>query len=293
METDRPLDVVVGIDGSPSGAHALDWAADEAQRRGAGLLIAHAGHVAHQVRLRDETATAAQRDVCDFGRELLADAIATVADSNPRLPARTELHEEEPAGMLVRLGRQAALLVVGRGNGGPIARFVLGSTSQRVAEGAGCPVVVVDSPAAASDTVVVGVSATDGGRSAIRFAAAEAQLRGSRLLAVRSQIELGLAATSLRSAPTSSVDALLSAERALLADAVDAVRAEHPTLLVESTLTDAPPHEALRDAAADAALLVVGCRRPPDSRLPHLGPHASWLLQHSPCPVAIVGQQSA
>jgi nucleotide-binding universal stress UspA family protein len=127
----------------------------------------------------------------------------------------------------------------------------------------------------------------------MRFAAAEAQLRGARLRAVRSQIELGLTATTFRSAPTSSVDALLSAERALLADAVDAVRAEHPTLLVESTLTDAAPHEALCDAAADAALLVVGCRRPLDSRLPHLGPHASWLLQHAPCPVAIVGQQSA
>jgi nucleotide-binding universal stress UspA family protein len=252
--------IVVGIDGSTSAANALEWAVGEAERRGLRLVIAHAGDVPRREALSEASARAVLDDVGSYGRELLADAVATVVEDHV-LDVRTELRYGDPAAMLIELSEDAQLLVVGRGNGGPLARFVLGSTSQRVAGHARCPVVVVDTVPSASNRIVVGVSRSDGGRQAMDFACREAVARGAKLRA---------------------------GEAELLEEALAAARKQFPTLAIDGQSTGVPAHVALTEAAGAAALIVVGCRRGDGSVLPVLGPLASWMLHHAPCPVAIV-----
>ena len=58
---------------------------------------------------------------------------------------------------------------------------------------------------------------------------------------------------------------------------------------VRLVLTGEPTEVALEQESEDAAMLVLGCRRADDSRLPRLGPIASWAAHHFRCPVIVVG----
>ncbi len=286
--------VVVGIDGSTAASQALDWAAGEAERRGVPLVIAYAGHISHPGALTPDTIQAASREVCEYGRELLADAIATVFENHGSVEASTELRETHPAEMLIEFSESAALVVVGRGNGGLLARFAFGSTTQRVADHAHCAVVVVaEDPLPAAGNVVVGVSASENGRRAMRFACSEASMCGATLVAIRSWPELNWAITGLGNSPDISLESLRIGEQALLDEWVRAAKDEFPGLEIDARLTDVPAEIALEEAAGSAALLVVGCRRPDRPHLPRLGPLTSWLMYHSACPIAMVGQTVA
>lgn len=54
-----------------------------------------------------------------------------------------EIHVDEPAEVLLNVSRHVDLLVCGSRGYGPLRGAVLGSVSRRVANGAGCPVLVV------------------------------------------------------------------------------------------------------------------------------------------------------
>lgn len=72
-----------------------------------------------------------------------------------------ELHNSSPAIELERVSEHAGLLVLGSRGCGPVRRVALGSTSDRVAHHAGCPVIVVPRPApAVAHTPAAGETAT-------------------------------------------------------------------------------------------------------------------------------------
>ncbi len=276
--------VVVAIDGSDSAARALDWAADEAERTKRRLVIVHVG---------DLTAAAVSADPRPFGRELLDEAVATLVNTYPDVPATTALLAGEPADELVELSRVAAMLVVGRGRRGLSARL-LGSVAHHVLAHAHCPTALVGAnPHAVTNTIVVGVSDSPGGVAALGFAGVEAALRGADVVAVRcwSVREWRLAAAAVL--PTSSPDDWEAAERGVLESCVAPVREAFPTLEILTVLSSSPPETALEREAEKAAMLVLGCRRADDARLPRLGPIASWAAHHFDCPVVIVGTPSA
>ncbi|HEV7192324.1 MAG TPA: universal stress protein [Jatrophihabitantaceae bacterium] len=280
--------IVVGIDGSEAGQHALEWAAAEAERRGAHLVIAHAGDLPNRKSLSEDTARAALREIESYGRQLLDDAVEVVAEDFEAVDVRTELVEANPGHLLVDLSNDASLVVVGRGNAPTLARFVLGSVSQHVAAHAACPVIVVDGSAPTAETIVVGGSPTAGGRRALRFACSEAERRGAPVVVVRSWSELSFVGTGPSYGNSVPFSAVEEAEQDVLDDVVRAAREEFPTVEITGELTSTSAYHALTQAGEKAALLVVGCRRDEHSHLPHLGPLTSWLMHHSPCPLAIV-----
>jgi nucleotide-binding universal stress UspA family protein len=286
--------IVVGIDGSKAAAKALDWAADEAERRRARLVIAYAGHLADRGVLAERTARDAMGQICGYGRELLDEAVSIAVASRRLVDVKTELHEVPPAQLLIGLSETAAMLVVGRGDDGHLARFIFGSTTQRVAQHAHCPVIVVgEGPPPTGGTIVVGTSETPGGEAALQFAAAEAAVRGADLLLVRSWSELNWARVGFPFPAEIPFRSLRSAEQATLDRSVQAIRGSFPGLHVDGRLAEQPAYAALEAAAHEAALLVIGCRRPDAGQLSRLGPLSSWLLHHSAGPVAIVGQRTA
>ena len=134
--------VVVGIDGSPGGRAAAEFAVREARLRGARLVAVTAlglADLAHfdpySVHLHPKT-------------EILARAEETVAAAlrdldTEGLDVRVVVTTDEPARALLDQGEFADLLVVGsRGRGG-FRGLVLGSVSLRCALHARCPVTVV------------------------------------------------------------------------------------------------------------------------------------------------------
>ncbi len=129
--------VVVGIDGSPLGAAALELATAEAARRKGRLLAVHIGRRGATAGLRRLLARTPAK------LTLLDRALAGWRRRYPDTPIEERMLSGHPGGALVDLSRHAALVVVGaRGRGG-FAGLLLGSVSQALVHHAQCPVIVI------------------------------------------------------------------------------------------------------------------------------------------------------
>jgi nucleotide-binding universal stress UspA family protein len=138
--------IVVGVDGSPSSVHALEWAIHQAELTGDVIDAVHAWHFPNDYGMP----VADLPDFAGLGAEILDKAIAEARNATGLATAEIRPHvvEGNPAQTLLDLAKGADLLVVGsRGHGG-FAGALLGSVSQHVVHHAPCPVVVVRGRAA-------------------------------------------------------------------------------------------------------------------------------------------------
>jgi nucleotide-binding universal stress UspA family protein len=137
--------IVVGVDGSPSSQAALQWAAGQAARTGAGVealiaweypaLAAGFGYV--------PSAVLTTSQYTELAEKIVADAISNVTGPGSGVPFTSRVGEGNAAQILLDAAAGAELLVVGSRGHGTFAGAVLGSVSQRCAQHAPCPVVVV------------------------------------------------------------------------------------------------------------------------------------------------------
>lgn len=142
---------------------------------------------------------------------------------------------------------------------------------------------------AATGPVVVGVSPTTGSPSALRWAADEARLRGTDVVAV-----LAWRAPRPPTAPAGRPPAMLAADEADPAVAAEAKLGEFvaaalgPDHAVRCRAMHGSAATALLAAAADAQLLVVGEPRP--GRLAPLRASltAPAVLYRAACPVVVL-----
>lgn len=132
-----PPRVVVGVDGSPGADAALRWAEEEAERRGAVLVVAHVWSDLPTGR----RATPTSALLADVAADLLADAVRSIEDR--KVCVEPQLRHGSPAAQLVQAARDAELLVVGSRGHGAVGDLVLGSVSGRCADQATCPVVII------------------------------------------------------------------------------------------------------------------------------------------------------
>jgi nucleotide-binding universal stress UspA family protein len=295
--TDKP--VAVGIDGSAADRPVLAWAAREAKLRRTELLIVHARDVVLASSAPETSVVSVLSESGPFGDELLTNAEILVRRIEPDVTVGLRLKQAKPADVLVNLSPDLSLLVLGTHGDNRFVGAVVGSVSQKVAAHAHCPVVVL--PAGESrgtqasilpGSVVVGVSASTGGTSALRFAFAEAQLRGADVVAVRSWNKpgtYGIAAMGVGYAIAPPVVDWRPYEQAILDKCLAVVEREFPTVKVRPVLTESSADHALLEYAHEAELLVVGCRHDNNHRFSRLGPVGSWLLHNSPAPIAVVG----
>lgn len=134
--------VVAGFDGSPAARAALDWAADEADRRDAELVVVHVWRYPYS----DDRDGDEARDFTRVDAALVLDTGVEQARARSRGPVRGELVEAPPADGLLGVAGEADLVVIGsRGHGG-IYSSLFGSVAHAVARYAPCPVVVVRAP---------------------------------------------------------------------------------------------------------------------------------------------------
>jgi nucleotide-binding universal stress UspA family protein len=269
-ESHAAAGIVVGIDSSVNAERVLCWAADEAHIRGDTLQIVHVGEPSSSD--------------CD----LLGPAAAAVARLHPDIATTTVAVHGEPVAQLLHSSVTADLLVLGRSRHGVLGT-PLGSVTASVLAHAHCPTAIVPRDrAGGGSSVVVGVSDSDGGMAALRFAFAEALRRNVELVALRSwwAHEVQLTGSVF---PISSPDLPSRADRALLDRCVALVRDQFPTVPVRTVLTGQEPDIAFDQEVPDAALLVLGCRRGDETRRSRLGALTSWATRHIGYPVVVVG----
>lgn len=291
--------VLVGVDGSATSGKALDWAVREAARRGAELRVLHVAYV--PVVATPFVGGAYYPSVEELGEiagPILSAAAERAAHVDPSVPVRTTLRSGPPAEALLDEAKGADLVVVGSRGLGSVGSMFFGSVGTRLAARSPVPVVVVPpvvDRAERTTDVVVGVDGSVHGDAALRFALDEAARTRSRVVAVCAwRLPVGPLWEENPSFYTSAErDARAEASRTVEAALARVRTAEHDDVLVETFVVDREPSVAIREAAAGAALTVVGSRGRGDLRGMVLGSVSQQVLHHATHPVAVVHAEKA
>jgi len=134
--TQQPAYFVVGVDGSPHSAAAVDLAFEEAALRGAALRALYVWHPP-LLGVLDEDAAMGE---C---RRVLSETVAGRTATHPGVELHHEVVRGHPVRALTEASEHALGLVVGtRGHGG-FTGMLLGSVSQGALHHARCPVITV------------------------------------------------------------------------------------------------------------------------------------------------------
>ncbi len=275
--------IIVGVDGSAGSEEALRWAHEEARLRGAALTAVLAWNFLDQIHADGE-----HRFDPDYG-EGPAQAALDAAVERALGAGATEVERrvvcDLPSNALLDAAAEADLLVVAARGLGAFRGLVLGSVSQRCLEHATCPVVVVHAGAPHGDgrRIVVGVDGSQHATSALRWAAAEARVRGCELCVVHAW-EL----------PYASELAFVGGAFAAVEGAAETVLSEVLAEAglsrdeVEAHVVHATPAAAILDAADGADLVVVGSRGRGGFTGLLLGSVSHQVSRHAACPVVVV-----
>lgn len=302
--TDRRI--VVGVDGSPSSAHALDWAVRDARTDGARLQV---------VLVWDTT----WLDTTPIGPIAVLEAAdnyeAIAHDARRRLDqllARTDVSgldvtSEEIRGTVVPTILERATgadrIVVGRRGLGRLGRLFMGSVSAGIVRQARVPVTIVpDAEHAASllehaateheidetPRVTVGVDGSDASVAALRHGAELALRHGVPLHAVAcwQVTTTGPLPNQFGWAPP--VEDYIQHTEDLLARAISHAGLGLPEGQLVPVVERAAPARGLLRAAAGAQHLVLGSRGLGGFERLLLGSVSSQMVEHAPCPVTVV-----
>ncbi|CAM2889393.1 universal stress protein [Prescottella defluvii] len=283
--------VVVGIDESPAAFDGLRWAAMIATRRAAPLHVMHA--LPSPGVYLSEAAVLIQAQFTEKleaeGRELLGRARGVLEAEFAGLEATTATCPGPPTAALLDSSADAELLVLGATGAGTVGAALVGSTGQRVANHARCPVLVCRGGAPVSADprpVVVGVDGSELSVRAISTAFRYASVLGASLVAVHAW---GPGRRVERHGAFRLVDwsAVEAGEQAVVAESLAGHGSAFPDVEVESILVQGSAGRVLLEQAQRARMVVVGSRG--RSRLTGalLGSTSQNLLHHSPCPVMI------
>lgn len=139
--------IVVGIDGSPTGLRALQWALTEAKRTGARVHAIHAWMFTPY----DVPSVTTLADARQHAERTLATTVnAALAGLDDPPAVDSDSIEGFPPSVLVDAAAKARLLVVGTHGHGALVNALLGSVSADCIRHSTCPVVVVPPPRTAT-----------------------------------------------------------------------------------------------------------------------------------------------
>ena len=143
--------------------------------------------------------------------------------------------------------------------------------------------------------IVVGVDGSEPSHEALRWAAAEAALRGARIVAAHAWTFVPptpIGEPGMIPMPATDYVGQLDAERnaaqAELDAALEEVFPDGAPDDLESKLLEGDAEDALVREAADAELLVVGSRGRSGLKSVLLGSVSRHVVSHAPCPVVVV-----
>ncbi|QUC60008.1 universal stress protein [Streptomyces sp. A2-16] len=293
--------VVVGLDSSSRSLAAADWAAREALRRGLPLQLVQAweGVTSPQDRERPEL-----NGPRLLARRALADVAGRLRGTYPRLSLSTRHIAGSAPDVLIAVGAEAELLVLGSRAVSGVGGFIAGSVAQVVVGHVARPVVLVRDRGTLEDEhlpdaegrpsthtpyrgIVVGVDPGHASEELLAFAFESAVLRDASLRVVHAwrppYVQAAAVARTHRAVASSAARSL--------ATAVEPWREKFPTVEVHELVVEGRASQALPAAAREAGLLVVG-RRIRSGRLGvRTGSVAHAAMHHARCPVVVVAHE--
>ena len=143
--------ILVPIDGSKSADHALDFALDLAGKYSAEVMVTTVfdepalSLVARGMLYAPVSTENYLKMLRDFHEKILLEALNKAKKFSPKLKVSIKLLQGRPADKIVETAKEGVfdLIVVGSRGLGGIKEFFLGSVSDRVADEASCPVLIV------------------------------------------------------------------------------------------------------------------------------------------------------
>lgn len=282
--------IVVGVDGSGASAEALRFAAAEAKALGAELEAVTvwelpelaAGHVS-----QEQVDEAMGPWLAEFVGEVLGDEGAGIVQT---------VRGGSGGAVLLEVAENADLLVVGSGGHSGIAAVVMGSVSHQLANHSPCPLTVVPDRDAVSNgggaepgPIVVGVDGSPHADSALAWAARRAERSGRALrvvLAWRGEASGWIAGSPL-GAGLPPVSELEQQAHDMLRELVDGAGLPD-TVQPELVVGEGSPEAVIREAAADASMLVLGARGRGGFLGLLLGSVTSRMLNDLACPTTVI-----
>jgi nucleotide-binding universal stress UspA family protein len=271
----RVRPVVVGVDGSASSRHAVSFAAAEAARRRAPLQLVHVREIIEP----------SPEAVGEMVRTAISTAGAYLQDSQ----VVASIVPGSAIEVLQARSAEAQLVVVGRGDPGPLAEL-FGSVPLGLVGGTTCPVAVIGArPTSTDDSdVVVGVRRFEVADGVLRTAFREAELREVTLQVWHLWSNPEPDRPGEIMFPVYNAAAYGRDEVERLNAVVGAVARDFPRVPFTCEVRHKSATRSLTAAADGASLLVVG--------VPHRGALAGLmagstgrsLLRHVRCPVLFV-----
>lgn len=237
--------IVVGVDGSPESVVATQWAAGQALRRRAGLLILSAVRPHHlglpNVMLPGEVAD----HRTGAGRALVDLVTRRIRRRFPDLRVTGAFEQRDPRAALVEAGRSAEMIVIGNRGTGRLSEVLTGSVALYVTAHAGTPIAVIPRhPVPETGPVLVGVDPAGSSQSAIDLAFDEADRRGVELVAVLAGDRVvghqGFARRPVRPLP-----AEIEEDHAVLSEQLSGWSDKYPDVTVHRLLLDGRPAQCL------------------------------------------------
>lgn len=154
----RRYQIVVGVDGSPSGHRALSWAADQARVHKGSIraVMVYDWMKAQSALLGGRSPVEEQRRVEDY----LTSTLTDVRREFPDVPIVAETLSGSAGRTLAEAAGTAELLVVGSRGHGRLHHAVLGSVSEACVRLATCPVVIIPAPVYAREPAAKGAERT-------------------------------------------------------------------------------------------------------------------------------------
>jgi nucleotide-binding universal stress UspA family protein len=138
------------------------------------------------------------------------------------------------------------------------------------------------------NTIVVGVDGSESSKEALRWALAEARMRGSRVLAVHAWSLPAVAAYAYMPSEAFDLELLRTSAEERLEAIVAETRDAGAGVEVEQLAVNGLPSKILVEAAEDAEMLVVGSRGHGGFTGLLLGSVSQQCAHHAQCPVVIV-----
>ncbi|WP_030758243.1 MULTISPECIES: universal stress protein [unclassified Streptomyces] len=285
--------ITVGLDGSGADTAAADWAAHEAELRGAALELVHAEDWAQYGPFTVPLPEPREQ----WAEELLSRTRDRLLREHGTLDISTHGTKGLAASkVLASSAADADLLVLGSRGLGAIAGFIVGSTGSATIPETDTPVVLVrsldgqDSPprhAGDAGPVVLGVDLRSNCDRLLAFACEEADRRACPLVVVH-----GWSLPPVFSyAPV--LDPGVEKE---MADGLETTLSEllrpwekkYPRLALDARIVLGQPAIQILDAASGAALVVVGRRIRRPALGARIGPITHAVMHHATSPVAVV-----
>ncbi|MFF6994302.1 universal stress protein [Streptomyces sp. NPDC008313] len=282
--------ITVGLDGSPESLTAARWAADEAEKRKLTLRLLHAWPL-----LAPEPARVpSEVDQNYWAKRLVHTAQTELQARHPGLSVVGNLVADDAQGALLQAASESEMIVLGSRGLETVQSYFLGDISMPVVARAERPVVLVraesqeeGAPAASTKGVVVALNLHGSSDGLLDFAFATAAARGVPLLAVHGR-SVPFHARVPWGVDHAATEGMTQDAQEELSKALRPWRAKYPQVEVADTIRLASPAKAVVQAAAGAALLVVGRRAHRHGVAPHLGPVVQAAIHHGRCPVVVV-----